>query len=89
VSQIAQVLGNKCLGENKPITTQDGLALIQNAIVKISNVTQIDKAYADSLWELKGLIENLDKDFSKLSNYKKTIKLFELYRMLSEAGLCK
>ncbi len=89
VNQIAQVLGNKCLGEDKPITTQDGLALIQSAIVKISNVTQIDKAYADSLWELKGLIENLDKEFPTLSNYKKTIKLFELYRMLSEAGLCK
>jgi hypothetical protein len=24
-----------------------------------------------------------------LSNYKKTIKLFELYRMLSDAWLCK
>jgi len=89
VSQIAKVLGNKCLGEDKPITTQDGLTLIQSAIVKISNVTQIDKAYADSLRELKGLIGNLDKDFPTLSNYKKTIKLFELYRMLSEAGLCK
>ncbi|MFA6256436.1 MAG: hypothetical protein WC606_04595 [Candidatus Absconditabacterales bacterium] len=89
VDQIAQVLGKKCLGEIKPLTTQDGLNLIQSAIVKLSDVNKIDKTYGDNLRELQGIIQQLDKDFPKLSNYKKTIKLFELYRMLSDAGLCK
>jgi hypothetical protein len=31
----------------------------------------------------------LDEEYPKISNYKKTIKLFELYRMLSDSGLCK
>ena len=89
VDQIAQALGNKCLGEDKQLTTQDGLNLIQSAIVKLSDVTKIDKSYGDNLRELQGIIQQLDKDYPTLSNYKKTIKLFELYRMLSDAWLCK
>ena len=57
--------------------------------MKLSDVNKIDKSYADNLRELKGLVQQLDTDYSTLSNYKKTIKLFELYRMLSDAGLCK
>ena len=89
VDQIAQALGNKCLGENRPLTTQDGINLIKSAIIKLSDVKNIDKSYGDNLRELQSIIQQLDKDFPTLSNYKKTIKLFELYRMLSDAGLCK
>lgn len=89
VDQIAKSLGQKCLGEDKPFTTQDGLNMVQNAIVKLSDVNKIDKSYGDNLWELKGIIENLNASFPTLSNYKKTIKLFELYRMVFDAGLCK
>jgi hypothetical protein len=53
VDQIAQVLGKKCLGEIKPLTTQDGLNLIQSAIVKLSDVNKIDKTYGDNLRELQ------------------------------------
>ncbi len=89
VDQIAQALGVKCLGENKALTTQDGLNMIQSAIMKLSDVNKIDQNDGNNLRELQGLIQQLDKDFPTLSNYKKTIKLFELYRMLSDAGLCK
>lgn len=89
VNEIAEVLGNKCLGEDKPLTMQDGLTVVQSAIVKLSDLNKIDKTYGDSLRELKWLIEQINTDFPTLSNYKKTIKLFELYRMLSDAGLCK
>lgn len=89
VNQIADALGNKCLGENKTLTIQDGLSLIQTAIMKISDVNKIDKGYGDNLRELKWLIQQMETEFPALTNYKKTIKLFELYRMLSDAGLCK
>lgn len=89
VDEIALALGNKCLGENKALTTQDGLSLIQAAIVKLSDISRVDKSYGDNLRELKTLVEILDLEYPKLSNYKKTIKLFELYRMLSDSWLCK
>ena len=89
VQQIAGVLGNKCFGDTNPLTTAEGINVIQNAIVKLSDVSKIDKSYADNLRELKGIVDQLDKDYPTLSNYNKTIKLFELYRMLSDAWLCK
>lgn len=89
VDQIANALGKKCLGEDKPLTTQDGLNMIQIAIMKLSDVNKVNTNNWDSLRELKWLIDQLNTDFPTLSNYKKTIKLFELYRMLSDSGLCK
>lgn len=89
VDQIAQALGYKCLGEEKPLTTQDGLSMVQTAIVKLSDVNKVDQSYSDNLRELQQIIEKFNTDFPTFSNYKKTIKLFELYRMLSDAGLCK
>ena len=53
VNQIADVLGKKCLGEDKPLTTNDGLNMIQTAIMKLSDLTKIDKSYGDNLRELK------------------------------------
>lgn len=53
VQQIADVLGQKCLGENKPLTPQDGLTIIQSAIVKLSDLSKVDKTYGDNLRELK------------------------------------
>ncbi len=89
VNEIAKELGKKCLWETKPLTTKEWLWLIQSAIVKLSEISTIDKSYGDNLWELKWIIEQLDKDYDSFSNYKKTIKLFELYRMLSDSWLCK
>lgn len=53
VDEIAQALGKKCLGEAKPLTTQDGINLIQSAIVKLSEISTMDKSYGDNLRELK------------------------------------
>jgi hypothetical protein len=77
------------LWEDKALTPQDWLNLVQWAIVKLSEISTIDKSYGDNLRELKSLIEKSNEEFPSLSNYKKTIKLFELYRMLSDSGLCK
>lgn len=89
VSQIANVLGKKCLWEDKPLTPQDGINMTQVAIMKLSDINKLDKGDGNNLRELKWLMQQLDIDYPILSNYKKTIKLFELYRMLSDAGLCK
>lgn len=89
VDEIAQTLGAKCLWSSQVLSLENGLNIIQEAIVKLSDVNRINQNYGDNLWELKWLIEQLAQEYPKLSNYKKTIKLFELYRMLSDSGLCK
>ncbi len=89
VEEIAMALGNKCLGENRALTIDDGVQIIQSAIVNLSDLGRVDKNYGDNLRELQSLVQNVYEEYPNLSNYKKTIKLFELYRMLSDAGLCK
>jgi len=53
--------------------------------MKLSEISTTDKSHGDNLWELKTIVEEMDNNYSKLSNYKKTIKLFELYRMLFDS----
>lgn len=43
VNQIATVLGKKCLGEDRALSPADGISIVQNAIVKLSDVNKIDK----------------------------------------------
>ncbi len=89
VEEIALELGNRCLGENISMNTQEWLMLIQSSIVRLSDLTRVDKSYGDSLRELRGIFERIDAEYPHLSNYRKTIRLFEIYRMLFDAGLCK
>lgn len=41
-----------------------------------------------SLWELQTLFESINKNYEKMNNYEKMIKLFEIWRMLNDANLC-
>jgi hypothetical protein len=41
-----------------------------------------------SLWELQTLFEAINKNYEKMNNYEKMIKLFEIWRMLNDANLC-
>lgn len=41
-----------------------------------------------SLWELQTLFETINKNYEKMNNYEKMIKLFEIWRMLNDANLC-
>ena len=41
-----------------------------------------------ALWELKWLFTEIKEEYDWLTNYKKMIKLFELWRMMNDANLC-
>jgi len=89
VEEIALALWKKCLWENKKLTTQEWLNLVQSAIVRLSDLSRVEKIYGDNLRELKNIFENIHNEYDSLNNYKKTIRNFEIYRMLFDAGLCK
>jgi len=65
------------------------LQQVNSMITKISNLDRIDKTQSDDLRQLKSNLEKVQTDYPTLSPYKKTVKLFEIYRMINEAGLCK
>jgi hypothetical protein len=63
--------------------------VISMSTAKLSNLERIDKSQSDNLWEIKNTFDEIQKTYASLSPYKKTIKLFEIFRMLQDGGLCK
>jgi hypothetical protein len=49
--------------------------------LKLSNVI-------NNYEELQQLFGNIQEEYSELNNYKKSIKLFEIFRMLKDETLC-
>jgi len=86
---IASVLGSKCLWDGQQISSELAIDRVSDAITKISNIDRIDKSQSDKLRELKKNLENIQTSYPSLSPYKQTVRIFEIYRMLSAAGLCK
>jgi len=89
IDAIATVLGNKCFDGNQKMSADAALQQVTSTITNISNLNRIDKTQSDSLRELKSNLEKIQTDYPTLSPYKQTVKLFEIYRMINEAGLCK
>ncbi len=87
--EIAKTLWNMCLLEDKEINTEIALNIIDELIRKQSNVIDENQNKTNNIWDLRLIIENIASEFDSLSNYKKTIRLFEIYRMLNENWLCK
>jgi len=89
IDDIASVLGETCFANAQKMSVELSIQQVTTDITKISNINRIDKTQSDDLRELKDNLEKIQKDYATLSPYKKTIKLFEIYRMLNEGGLCK
>jgi hypothetical protein len=70
--------------ENKSITTEEVLNVIDETIRKKSNIIEENQTKSNSIWDLKMIIENIATNYESLTNYKKSIRLFEMYRMLNE-----
>jgi hypothetical protein len=87
--EIANDLGRKCFAEEKILSPTEVLNIIDETIRKKSNIIDENQNKTNSIRDLKTIIENVSTNYEWLTNYKKTIRLFEMYRMLNENGLCK
>lgn len=87
--EISLILWNKCFLENKAISSEEVLNVIDETIRKKSNIIEENQNKANSIRDLRTIIENIWTNYDSLTNYKKIIKLFEMYRMLNENWLCK
>lgn len=89
INEIAKDLWKKCFAEDKELSPQEWLNIIDETIRKKSNIMDENQTKANSIRDLKIILENIQTDYESLSNYKRTIRLFEIYRMLNENWLCK
>jgi len=89
IDQIASVLGNQCFGEDKMISVDQALVLVNDAIVKQSDAAGADRSKTEDLWQLKTILDGIVIEYPNISNYKKIVRLFEMWRMLDDSSLCQ
>ncbi len=87
VNQIATYLGEKC-SNNTPLNPQVAIAQLDQTIKQATSVTQITNEKSKQLADLRNAFSNINSTYDGLPGFKKAVKLFEVYRMLSENRLC-
>ena len=86
VLEIQQLLWSMCLWVD--LTPESALKQINSKLTSIWKDTSIDTYTTVRLVEIESLITEIANSFGSLGNYKKAVKTFEMYRMLSEWNVC-
>lgn len=86
VTEIQKLLWDKCLWTD--LTPKAALDQIWWKLASIWNDRNIDTYSTIRLMELQNLVTEISNSFDSLSNYKKVVRTFEIYRMLNEWNIC-
>lgn len=91
VDEIAGKLGSLCFWMDEdgqiPLTPELAIDKVDQSILQLWSNLQLSNIIND-LEELHQLFGIIQEDYLELNNYQKTIKLFEIFRMLKDANLC-
>ncbi len=89
IQEISKELNKKCLGKSESLGRNNALVIVKQAQAQLNKDTSNKNGTADSkLNDLRAILEDIWKWYQSLSNYEKTIKIFEIYRMLNEGWFC-
>jgi hypothetical protein len=89
VGEIATELWSLCLGTWTVLDSNIAISKIDEYIKKISGISSTDFGRSKNLRELSNILKDIGEQYPNMSNYKKIIKLFEIYRMLNDSNLCE
>lgn len=90
LNQISKYLWESCVASWKSLSLDIALSRVNDKIkVVLWDKKDVNSDIFRDLTEIKKLIEASKKDYEWWFNYKKAIKLFEVYRVLNENNLCK
>lgn len=89
ITEIWTLLGKQCFNADIVLDPTTSMQKIEETLLQISDVNKLDTTKTKNLWDLKDIIQHAITDYPTFTNYQKTIKLFELYRMLHDANVCK
>ena len=88
VTQIAKELWAKCYENDRQLDIRKAVEDVNKKIVEVGKIDSIDSERSKELIELRDLLSASSNPFLRMSNYNKIVKLFETYRMLSDANIC-
>lgn len=89
LDEAASFLWKLCLWANteEKISTELALSRVNDFMVSLWWNRQFSNVY--TLWELKGILEEIQNSYNSMTNYDKMVKIFEIRRMLNDADLCE
>jgi len=88
ISAIAKKLGNLCFKNDEELDIALALKKVQELLNQIGHSETVNSNIISSLEELRYLLQQSETEYGRLSSYQKTIKLFEVFRMLTDANIC-
>ena len=81
-------MGNLCFKTDEELDIALALKKVQELLNQIGHSETVNSNIISSLEELRYLLQQSETEYGRLSSYQKTIKLFEVFRMLSDANIC-
>lgn len=88
LDEIANVLGKDCFAEDMAMSPDNALVYLQENTKQFGSIATLSNEKSKDLTDLALIFTTMQKEYSSYPKYTKTTKLFELYRMLDDAGLC-
>ena len=94
INEIGRTLWAKCFNEEKILTPELAVDSVNKALRWQENrsddisLTNINTEGKNKTSDLKSILESIVTEYPTINNYKKTIRLFEIYRMLNEGWFC-
>lgn len=88
LDEIGIALGNQCFVTDTSMNPDNALKYLQENTKQFGSIATLSNEKSKDLTDLSLIFMAVQKDYQALPRYKKAVKLFELYRMLDDAGLC-
>lgn len=88
VEEISQKLGSLCFQDKTSVTSSYGLLVVNKLIDQLGQQDAINAKRSTQLNDMLLYLKKIDGEYEGLTNYKKVIRLFEVYRTLQESNAC-
>ncbi len=88
LDEISTALGKQCFVKEKPMNPDNAIQYLQDNTKQFGSIATFSNEKSKDLTDLSVLFKSIKDEYMKLPKYKKAVRLFELYRMLDDAGLC-
>lgn len=88
VDEIASKLWSLCFDNKEKISPSYGITVVNRLIWQLWQQDVINAKRSNQLNQMARYIEKIQWEYEGLTNYKKVIRLFEVYRTLQESNAC-
>ena len=88
LDEISAAIGKQCFVSRNPMTPKNAIQYLQDNTKQFGSIAKLSNEKSKDLSDLSVLFNTIDKEYGTLPRYKQVVKLFEMYRMLDDSGLC-